>query len=73
VDAAALDGFALPPVQPGDLGMAHTPLRPGGRARFGDHFVDVLTDGDFVNRGRPVRVVRVSGHQVFVADAEGTA
>ena len=61
--------FAPPPVGVGDVGTAHTPLRPGGKARFSDHYVDVLTDGDFIDRGCPVRVVRISGNQTVVESA----
>jgi membrane-bound serine protease (ClpP class) len=57
-------------VRLGDVGIAHSPLRPGGRARFGDRYVDVLTDGDFIVRGSRVRVVRIQGSQVVVAEVE---
>jgi membrane-bound serine protease (ClpP class) len=50
----------------GDQGIAHTPLRPGGKGRFGERTIDVLTTGDFLDRGTPIGVVRVSGNQVFV-------
>ena len=32
------------PIQVGDWGIADSPLRPAGKARFGEHFVDVVTD-----------------------------
>ncbi len=54
----------------GDLGVAHTPLRPGGKGRFGERTTDVQTSGDFLDRGTPIRVVRVSGNQVFVETPE---
>ena len=54
----------------GDAGVAHTPLRPGGKARFGERVIAVLTRGDFLNRGTPIRVVRVTGNQVLVEAAE---
>ncbi|MGO9108246.1 MAG: NfeD family protein [Thermoguttaceae bacterium] len=50
----------------GDLGFAHTPLRPGGKGRFGERTIDVLACGDFLDRGTPIRVVRVTGNQVLV-------
>ena len=56
----------------GEVGIADSPLRPAGKARFGGRFVDVITDGDFVNKGTRVRVVSISGSRVVVAavDAE---
>ncbi len=54
----------------GNQGFAHTPLRPGGKGRFGERTIDVLATGDFFDRGTPIRVVRVSGNQVFVEALE---
>jgi membrane-bound ClpP family serine protease len=50
----------------GKQGIATTRLRPGGKARFGDALVDVLTDGDAVDRGAQVEVVEVHGNRVIV-------
>ena len=54
----------------GELGVAHTPLRPGGKGRFGERTIDVLASGDFLDRGTPIRVVRVTGNQVLVEAME---
>ena len=54
------------PLSVGEQGVAHTPLRPGGKGRFGQRTIDVMASGDFLDRGTPIRVVRVSGNQVFV-------
>jgi membrane-bound serine protease (ClpP class) len=59
------DGGERRPVV-GDLGVAHTPLRPGGKGRFGEQTMDVLANGDFLDRGTPIRVVRVTGNQLLV-------
>jgi membrane-bound ClpP family serine protease len=50
----------------GAVGSAFTPLVPGGKARFGDELVDVITDGDFIDRGQEVQVVEVRGNRVVV-------
>ncbi len=42
----------------GDLGVAD-PLRPAGRARFGHRMLDVMTDGEFIDRGCRVEIVRI--------------
>lgn len=50
----------------GAAGVAISFLRPAGVAAFGDQRVDVLTEGDFVPSGTPVRVTRVEGARIFV-------
>ena len=50
----------------GQVGVALTPLRPAGRAEFGDRLVDVVTEGGFVERGTSVEAVAVQGRQVTV-------
>jgi membrane-bound serine protease (ClpP class) len=50
----------------GRVGVAASFLRPAGVATFGDVRVDVLTEGDFVPAGTPVRVTRVEGARIFV-------
>lgn len=52
----------------GDRGVASTTLRPAGKATFGNAFVDVVTDGDFIESGTPVVVIRSAyGHIVVAA------
>jgi membrane-bound serine protease (ClpP class) len=47
-------------------GTAVSFLRPAGVAQFGEERVDVLTEGEFVPAGTPVRVTRVEGARIFV-------
>jgi membrane-bound serine protease (ClpP class) len=63
--AAEGEGLAV-----GDVGVAYTPLRPGGKGRFGERMIDVMASGDFFDRGTPIRVVRVTGNQVLVDAVE---
>ncbi len=60
---ASLDHRALL----GRSGVALSFLRPAGIATFDQERVDVLTEGDFVPAGTPVRVTRVEGARIFVA------
>lgn len=53
-------------VLPGMTGVAHTVLRPSGKAEFGDSIVDVVSQGEFIARGAEVRVVAVEGPRVVV-------
>jgi membrane-bound serine protease (ClpP class) len=50
----------------GASGTALSFLRPAGVATFGNARVDVLTEGEFVPAGTPVRVTRVEGARIFV-------
>lgn len=57
----------------GDLGVASTALRPGGAMRIGDHTVDVVSRGGFIDAGRKVRVAEVHGMRIVVDPADGEA
>jgi len=50
----------------GQQGKTTTLLVPAGKAQFGKEIVDVITDGEMVERGRAVVVTLVSGNRVVV-------
>ena len=54
----------------GQSGVATSYLRPAGVASVGGARVDVLTQGDFIPAGTPIRVTRVEGARVFVQPEE---
>lgn len=66
VDAGPND--VAPPIgrRAGEIGVALSDLRPAGIARFEDVRVDVVTEGDFIEVGAPVQVLRVEGNRVVV-------
>ncbi len=75
-------GLALDEVFPtiaqiGDVGIVTGALRPGGQARFGQEIVDVHSQGEYVEAGRRVQVVRREGMRIVVRplpdDAEPTS
>ena len=55
-------------VQIGEVGISDSPLRPAGKARFGNQYVDVLTDGLLVGKGARVKVVKIGGNRVVVRE-----
>lgn len=55
----------------GRLGTAVSFLRPAGIASIDGRRIDVLTEGEFIAQGTPIRVVRVEGARVFVEPAAG--
>ena len=54
----------------GQRGVTTTQLTPGGKARFGEDFVSVLSEGDVIPAGVGVRVVGVRGNEVLVRTIE---
>jgi len=58
-------------IAPGDEGVAKTPLRPSGNAMINDALVDVVSDLGYIEKGDPVRVVRVEGMRVVVEKIKG--
>ncbi len=56
-------------LQPGDLGVAETDLRPGGRARFEGRLVEVVTQTGYIDAGTPVRIVSAGPFSVEVERA----
>jgi membrane-bound serine protease (ClpP class) len=54
---------------PGMQGTAVTVLRPSGKARFADHIVDVVTEGEFIPPQTPVTVTQTDGMRVVVKSA----
>src|SRR6266478_4993893 len=54
---------------PGTQGTAVTVLRPSGKARFADHVVDVVAEGEFIATQTPVTVIQTDGMRVVVKSA----
>lgn len=54
----------------GQVGVALSPLHPGGKARFGDQILDVLTQGQMIEKGRTVRIIGHTGPEALVEEVE---
>lgn len=54
------------PIAVGAEGVAITPLRPAGRAQFGEQLADVVAEMGLIDAGRRVRVVNASPFRVGV-------
>jgi membrane-bound ClpP family serine protease len=52
--------------QVGEMGVATSVLRPGGKARFGDQIIDVISQGEMVPKGSRVKVIGHSGREAIV-------
>lgn len=53
-------------IKAGDVGRAMGTLRPSGRAKFGEHLVDVISDGQWIEPGQKIRVVESRGSRIVV-------
>lgn len=63
--------LAIPDAHPdvalvGDIGIVTADLRPGGKARFGQEIVDVQSQGEYVDAGRRVQVIKREGLRIVV-------
>jgi membrane-bound serine protease (ClpP class) len=54
----------------GQRGIADSTLRPAGIARFDHERVDVVTEGEFVEPGVAVEVIRIDGNRIVVRSVE---
>ena len=50
----------------GQTGVTISPLRPGGKAQFGDDILDVISEGDMVEKGKPVRIIGYTGTEAVI-------
>lgn len=51
----------------GKTGTAITPLRPAGTCDFDGVRLDVVTEGDFIDKGNEVTIMKVEGRRIVVS------
>jgi membrane-bound ClpP family serine protease len=52
----------------GAIGVAATPLRPAGKMKFGEEYLDVVAEGSFVQPGSRVQIVVIEGNRIVVKE-----
>jgi len=52
----------------GQIGVSVSPLRPGGKAQFGEEILDVMSQGDLIASGVKVRIIGASGAEAVVEE-----
>jgi len=65
-ELASLPGVEQAVTLLGQVGTATSMLRPAGMAKFGDRYIDVVTEGDFIPPGTPIQVIEVEGTRIVV-------
>lgn len=51
----------------GDIGIAMTLLRPSGKVKIKDEVFDVVTEGEFIKKGTPVKILEINGNRIIVS------
>ena len=54
----------------GSIGYCQMDLRPSGTAMFGERRLDVVTQGQYVEKGKPVRITECHGSRIVVEPVE---
>ena len=54
----------------GQIGVAISPLYPGGKAQFGEQILDVLTQGEMVEKGCSVKIIGHTGPDALVEESK---
>jgi membrane-bound serine protease (ClpP class) len=71
----ALTGWASPPESDrqwlGKRGTTVSPLRPAGIADLEGERVDVVSQGEWIDAGSPIEVIRVEGNRIVVRQVRG--
>ena len=47
-------------------GCAYTNLRPAGKGIFNNQRINIMTEGDFIEKGAPIRIIRIEGSKIIV-------
>lgn len=64
--ASGVDTAQKQEARVGQVGVALSPLRPGGKAQFGEQILDVMTQGEMIEKGQRVRILSHSGTEAVV-------
>lgn len=49
-------------------GISITPLRPSGIGQFNDEQIDIVSEGSYIEKGRPIKIIKVEGMRVVVRE-----
>ncbi|GAA4379191.1 NfeD family protein [Hymenobacter koreensis] len=68
-NTARVDDVRRPDVELGQIGRTLSALRPAGTVLFGEERREATTQGEFVESGAAVRVLRIDQNRIVVAAA----
>lgn len=61
-----VDSGVYVPVSVGDKGVVIKPLRPAGTVKIGAELYDVVSDGEFINKGESIVVAEIQANRIMV-------
>lgn len=61
---SSISGAPLPPL--GARAVAESDLRPSGKVKHGEQLLDVITEGDYIEAGHTVEILRIEGNRIVV-------
>ncbi len=64
------DSLAAANALAGQTGVAATALRPSGKMEVNDIIYDVVTEGEFLDKGTPIKILDIRGNILIVARTE---
>ncbi|MCB1230944.1 MAG: hypothetical protein KDN19_11785 [Verrucomicrobiae bacterium] len=65
-EEGAAESESKPMTYVGLTGVASTDLRPAGKGSFGVRHLDIISDGEFIEKGTPLKVVKHEGSRIVV-------
>ena len=54
----------------GKTGVAATDLRPGGKGSFDGIYLDILSEGMYVNKGKRIKITNIKGNKIIVMEEQ---
>ena len=67
-ESVAEKAISVPSRLLGAIGVSVTTLRPAGKAQFGDEFLDVVAEGDYVEPGKRLQIIEIEGNRIVVKE-----
>jgi len=52
----------------GKTGVAATDLRPGGKGSFDGIYLDILSEGMYVNKGKRIKITKIKDNKIIVME-----
>jgi len=65
------DSIETGSIRAGEIGIAMTFLRPSGKIQVNNEMFDAITEGEFLEKETPVKVLEIRGNRVIVARRSG--
>lgn len=72
LDPELMGGKGQAGIGVGDTGISESSLRPTGKATIEGTYLDVVSDGSYIDHGQPVEVVRIAGNRIIVRQVNST-